>query len=197
MSTGNSITGFSIGLTTRLSAEMDLLRMISFPARNKQKTSEDEFDMLSFHLTISIDNDIAGYCRLTPGPNSVFHTWTNGLSELPNTTNSIDAGRLLIAPRYRGYNLLPLLLVEICIHCHLLGFKQINGTYIPGHSVIERAIKAAGFNDCGKPLIEHETGGISLEVQPVTCLITDERIHWWIDRKNTLLMVLYKQLYAT
>jgi predicted GNAT family N-acyltransferase len=175
----------SIEISRTVANEADLLRMFAFPGENYKITSEDNFDCNSLHITICIDKSIVAYARLTPGPNSVFHSWTQGKCSLPNDNESIDLGRMLVNGKFRGLGLLNLLLIESCLQSYLLGFKKINGTHIPEEIHMARCLHRVGFTNCGDTVVEHESGGISVLVQPVTCEITSDIVSLWLI-KNVL-----------
>ena len=175
--------GFGVELTSVLSNEADLSRIHAFPGDNYKVTSIDSFDARSFHMTIKFDNSIAAYARLTPGPNAVFHEWTQGQSSLPNEIFTIDLGRVLVNPRFQGLGLSKWIMIECSLFASTIGFKVINGTYMPEHDLMKVSLHSIGFKDCGPTIIEQESGGISVLVQPVTCNIDDDIISYWTMKR--------------
>lgn len=131
-------TRVSLEISHTLSNAADFLRIDSFPGPNYKTTSKDEFDDHSYHMSLCIDDSIAAYSRLTPGPNAVFNTWTHGKSELPNDTLSIDLGRVFVNTDYKGLGLFNYILLQSCLISYYIGFEKINGTYIPEEKFVKR-----------------------------------------------------------
>jgi predicted GNAT family N-acyltransferase len=190
----NKYYELSYRLTKDLSSEVDLLRMLAFPGKNYSITSKDKFDDTCLHVSIELNGDTAAYARLTSGPNSVFYTWTNGKSSLPNDKDTIDLGRVLVNPKYRGLGLFNWILIEACILSKKLGYAKINGTYIPTQDHIKKSIHSLGFCDCGDTVNEFESGGISVLVQPVSCNITTDIFHSWITKKHDIEINFHKKI---
>ena len=51
-------------------------------------------------IAVRIDNRIAAYGRLTPGPDSVFEKWTRGKASIPTGRHVMDLGRCLASPDF-------------------------------------------------------------------------------------------------
>jgi len=85
------------------------------------------YDDFSFHIQFTIDNKIAGYTRLTPCPyNYMELNKPDGLS-LPNDSFTLEMGRTIVMPEFRGMRLLNLILLVGLEICENLGYKLVIG----------------------------------------------------------------------
>jgi hypothetical protein len=58
---------------------------------------------------------------------------------------------------------------------------------------MKKSVHNLGFYDCGEPLAEFESGGITVFVQPVCCNITKDLLESWLQRKHELETSFYKK----
>ncbi len=158
-------------------SEIDKLRQNAFPSVKPVDTSYDEFDGRSKHIVIKIDNVIAAYGRLTPGPNAVFENWTHGKAEIPTGEDVVDLGRCLVNSRFNGLGLLTLVFLAGVNYAKENGFKYVVGSVIP-HEKVGPKLYKLGFLNCGNPVYEDEPNESNILVQPLACNV-EQNHHLW------------------
>ena len=176
--------------TTNFDEEMDRLRMESFPGVYKRSTSLEEFDSRSWFPLIYIDNELAAYGRLTPGPSSVFEVWTQGKAEIPTGTDVVDLGRCMVSPKFRGHDLFQVVCLEAFLVASKLGYRQIVGAVIPGRRVAA-VLYGLGFRNSGVAVEAIEPNKTVL-IQPLVISISGNVEHW-IDLKMQILSEIRKK----
>jgi hypothetical protein len=129
---------------------LDALRKQCFPGPYRE-SSRDEFDQRSTHAIINIDGELSAAGRLTPGPNAVFESWTNGHAEIPTGPRVIDLGRCMVSANFRGLDLFRLICLqgfEIAVQRR---FTYVVGAVIPGRRAAD-VLLALGFQPSGAPV---------------------------------------------
>jgi hypothetical protein len=165
------VTAVSEGLTE----EMDRLRCLCFPEPDGSASSRDEFDSRSLHVVTMVEGDLAAYGRLTPGPKSVFETWTHGKAIIPTGPNIVDLGRCLVAPQYRGLDLMMLVCLEALLLSARIGYDVVVGSVVPGRRTTEM-LKLIGFENSGSAVQcfkEKPTGPYCIQPLVAHCTQTD------------------------
>lgn len=157
-----------ITIENQFTEELDALRTRCFPGKDQTENSYDPFDDKSYFVVLRTNHELVGYGRLTPGPNSVFYTWSKGKAPLPNSNNSIDLGRCMIAPKYRGFELLKPLCLAGIMFSQLKKFHHVNGASIPNRGLVNM-LEEIGFAKSGSPVKELEPNGNEVVIQPLTC----------------------------
>jgi hypothetical protein len=184
-------TEIAVHISRTLPQEADQLRMQAFPGNYPDGSTADQFDHRSMHVYITIAGHIAAYIRMTPGPDAVFRSWTKGTSALPNDDRTMDIGRILVSPRYQGWGLAKLVMLESLLHTSAWGLDKINGTYEPENELMKTLVGKLGFSDCGEQLWETESGEVSVWVQPTTCAISPELVALWQKERSNA----YRRIY--
>lgn len=132
-----------------------------------------------------VESDLAAYARLTPGPMAVFETWTRGKASIPTGPNIIDLGRCLVAPQFRGLDLMMLVCLEALLISSRIGYDVVVGSVIPGRRTAEM-LKFIGFENSGSPVQsfkEKPTGPYLIQPLVAHCNQTD---HWATVRQELL-----------
>jgi predicted GNAT family N-acyltransferase len=152
----------------RFSSNLGDLRELCFPGDNAKGSYEDEFDKKSAYLVIMRENELVAYGRLTPGPNSVFYTWSKGKIEMPNSKSSIDLGRCMVNPQYRGMDLLRVICILSLLYAKQKGYRYVNGTSRPGRGLMNM-LEEIGYVKSGCIVNSYEPNGAVIQLQPFTC----------------------------
>jgi hypothetical protein len=127
---------------------MELLRRdyseLSWPG----KTSEDEFDARSVHITVSVDGELAGMVRLTRRPLSVLSTWTIGAPNFPEGSDTLEATRGVVARKWRGMDLYKLMMAEVTFYADRVGASRIIAAIEPDFP-LRPFLRSIGYQDWG------------------------------------------------
>jgi hypothetical protein len=181
----NEYTNLKISLANELTEEMDRLRSVCFPSRSLA-SSRDVFDSKSYYPVIEVRGELAAFGRLTPGPQSVFETWTHGKAQIPTGPDVIDLGRCMVAPKFRQLDLITLLCVEGFLIGAEKNFRAVVGAVKPGRKLANR-LYAIGFKDSGPAVRDFEPNGDSVIIQPVVAIIEPAQIIFWNTLKTKFL----------
>jgi predicted GNAT family N-acyltransferase len=114
--------------------------------------SADEFDPVSSHVVVSVDGELAGMVRLTRRPPSVLAAWAVGEIHLPGGRNAVEAGRSVVARRWRGMGLYKLLMSEATCLCHRLDAPQVVAGVELGFP-LRAFLERIGFRCVGEPIL--------------------------------------------
>ena len=87
----------------------------------------ETFDANSFHLQFTIDGQLAGYPRLTPCPNNYMELNKPAGLELPHDAYTLEMGRTIVLPAFRGTRLLNLVLPVGLDLCQRMGYRRVIG----------------------------------------------------------------------
>lgn len=160
---------FEISIEDKHCSEMgELLSMCYGKGKFLPDTVVDDFDTRSQFIVVRLQEKLVAYGRLTPGPDSVFYSWTRATAELPNSSVSIDLGRCMVNPEYRGYDLLRV----ICLLGFLIakedGFHFINGASVPGRGLI-LLLEEIGYSQIGSQVTLFDPLGMQVVLQFFTC----------------------------
>jgi GNAT superfamily N-acetyltransferase len=98
--------------------EMERLRREFSDQEWPNGTSEDEFDAVSSHVVASVDGEPAGMVRLTRRPASFLTAWAVGEVHLPGGPDAVEAGRAVVARKWRGLGIYKLLMSEATCLCY-------------------------------------------------------------------------------
>lgn len=175
--------------------ELDRLRCLCFPEPDGNESSRDEFDSRSLHVVAMVEGDLAAYGRLTSGPKSVFETWTRGEASIPTGRNVVDLGRCLVAPQYRGLDLMMLVCLEALLLSARIGYDVVVGSVVPGRRTAEM-LKLIGFENSGPPVQcfkEKPTGPYCIQPLIAHCKQTD---HWFKLRQELVLNLATKNYFV-
>lgn len=173
--------------------QMDRLRCLCFPEPDGLASSHDEFDSRSLHVVAMVENDLAAYGRLTPGPRSVFETWTRGKASIPTGPNVVDLGRCLVAPQYRGLDLMMLVCLEALLLSSKIGYDVVVGSVVPGRRAAEM-LNLVGFENSGpavQSFKEKPTGPYLIQPLVAHC----SQIDYWSKLRQELILKLATRNY--
>ena len=171
-----------------LTEEVDRLRLLCFPEPDGNESSRDEFDSRSLHVVAMVEGELAAYGRLTPGPKSVFETWTRGKASIPTGPKVVDLGRCLVAPQYRGLELMMLVCLEALLLSARIGYDVVVGSVVPGRRTAEM-LKLIGFENSGPAVQcfkEKPTGPYCIQPLVVHCKQKD----LWSELRQELILKL-------
>jgi len=135
---------------------------------------KDEFDDRSHFIVIRQFGELVGYGRLTPGPNSVFYTWTNGKGEIPNSEQSIDLGRCMLYPKFRGHDFLRVICIVGFVIAKKLRYEYINGASLPGRGLIS-LLEEIGYEKSGNIVNLYDPLGAIVPIQLFTCNLNSNK----------------------
>lgn len=165
--------------------EMDILRKECFPGTDPEASSYDDFDGISKHAVIEDENGIImAYGRLTPNPDGVFVTWSGRPELLPNIETSIDFGRIMVNPKFRGRHLAELLILECLKWAFANGYKHSIGAVYPNSSM-KIIVYDFGFETVSDPIPFYQSNGISRFTQLVVCDL-EKSNNKWVKREIEL-----------
>lgn len=157
--------------------EMSSLNKECYPqVVNSDGSEKDEFDDISYFIVIREIEKIIAYGRLTPGPNSVFHKWSKGLCEIPNSASSIDLGRCMVHPDYRGYDFLKVICIAGFLYAKEIGYTYINGAARPGRGLINM-LEQIGYKQCGHITDAHFPDGSIVPLHLFTANLTTNEVN--------------------
>src|SRR5262249_29910406 len=131
-----------------------------------------------------IADQLAASGRLTPGPSSVFETWTQGRANIPTGASIVDLGRCMVSPDFRGIGLFRLLLLEAFLLAEKLGYSEIVGAVIAGRRTAE-VLYGLGFRNCGVA-VESVEPNKTLLIQPLVVSVSGN-VENWLDLKRQAL----------
>ncbi|MBL0941232.1 MAG: hypothetical protein IBJ00_00650 [Alphaproteobacteria bacterium] len=159
--------------------EMDQLRVQCFPTYKNKSTSRDQFDERSKHIVVFVNNIIAAYGRLTPGPNAVFESWTQGRAQIPTGEDIIDLGRCCVSPLYRGTLLYETIILRGFQYAEDNKFKYVAGGYEVERYLGVRLLKL-GFEHSGEAVYAGGSAdGIGKTlIQPIVFKIKPYQYDW-------------------
>jgi predicted GNAT family N-acyltransferase len=155
--------------------------MECFPASYPTGSAKDDFDDRSTHVIVRVDEHLAAYGRLTPGPGAYFENVTRKLAIIPTGPNVVDFGRVMVAPARRGHDLFELILIEGMILAADMGFPAVVGSLRPDRR-FRPFIHDLGFADSGPALPFYFPNGVVDTHQPVVAHTNGKRDSW-ITRK--------------
>ena len=141
-----------LGHTWKFDAAMDCLRCEFSDGEWPDGTSKDEFDDVSSHVIATVDGEPAGMVRLTRRPPSVLAAWALGKVHLPGGRDAVEAGRGVVARKWRGMGLYKLLMSEATYLCHRWEVPQVVAGVeldFPLLGFLERI----GFRCVGRPIL--------------------------------------------
>ena len=90
-------------------------------------SAKEIYDEYSFHLCLFIDDNLAAYTRLTPCPNNYMNHTSKEKINLPNDENTLEMGRTIVLPKYRGIKLVSLILLIGLYISETIGYKVAIG----------------------------------------------------------------------
>lgn len=158
-------------------AEMNRLRCECFATQYQSGEARDEFDGRSTHVCVRVGGALAGYGRLTPGPDSWFEYRSRGPVAFPTGSDVVDFGRVMVAPGHRGHDLFELVLLDGLLWACDRGFPVVVGSSGTGRG-FRPFIHGLGFADAG-PAVELAVGRHHAELeQPVTAATAGRRPEW-------------------
>jgi hypothetical protein len=166
--------------THTFDSEMDRLRIRCFPEEGWGTSSQDAYDENSIHIACRADRSLAGYGRLTPGKYGYFRVKFGPCPALPCAVESIDFGRIVVAPAYRGHLAFELILLEGLLLASKLGFRYVIGSGRPERK-FHPLIGELGFEKVGDPVSVTNNAQACL-LQPVVAQ-TQGRSAVWYTRK--------------
>lgn len=137
----------------------------------------DPFHNRSSYIVITSNEEIAALGRITKGPDGFFFRATHGSNNFVNTSDSVDLGRCLVTPNYRGYIYYDLL---ICYSFHILNessHKYVNGTSLVGKRMVDRLL-SYGFSKQGKPIPFKDANGNCRLIQAFTSDLEATKTVW-------------------
>lgn len=143
----------------------------------------DEFDNRSQHVGIWLGSAVIATGRMTPGPQSVFETWSRGEADIPTGPNVVDISRITVRPDMRRLGLSAFVLLE-CLRRSMDGrFEFVVGATVP-HGPIFNLLRRAGFADAGKVVELCESQGQRVEVQPMVAVPCPALANLWSDMQE-------------
>lgn len=158
-------------------AEMNRLRCECFAGQYPSGDAKDRFDDRSVHVITCVDGRLAGYGRLTPGPDSWFEFLSGGVAGLPVGPDVVDFGRVAVAPTFRGHDHFELILLEGLLWACDEGFRVVVGSSRPNRK-FRSFLHELGFSDCG-PVLSFTVGDGWVEPdQPVVAVTAANRPRW-------------------
>jgi len=160
-----------VSRTSDFSDEMDRLRSVCFPGSDPSRSSRDEFDSRSIYVVNEVQGKLAAYGRLTPGPRSVFETWSQGVAQIPTGPNVADLGRCMVAPEHRGLDLITLVCLDGLLLAAEMGFDYVVGAVVPGRK-LAAMLYEIGFRDSGPIVQSYEENGAVFTLQPLVAACT-------------------------
>jgi predicted GNAT family N-acyltransferase len=171
--------------TKTFDAEMNRLRCECFAGTYPSGDAKDDFDDRSIHVVTRVDGRLAGYGRLTPGPDSWFEFLSNGRAVIPTGADVVDFGRVMVAPAHRGHDQFELVLVEGLLWACDRGFNVVVGSSRPERR-FRPFIHELGFADAGAP-VQFEIGEGWTELGQLVTVCTDQNRQGWAARKRRVL----------
>jgi enoyl-CoA hydratase len=131
--------------------EMERLRREYTDATWVNETTQDDFDSLSKHITISANAELVGMVRLTKRPYSVLAAWGVGREQLPGGSDTAEITRAVVARRWRGMGLYKLLMAEATRYCEQSGVALVVGV-IELDFPLRDFLRSIGFSYVGSPI---------------------------------------------
>src|SRR5690348_11729361 len=132
--------------------EILALRTLGYSTRHYNiehiDTMADEFDDRSEHVTLWAGSEPVATARLTPGPRSVFGTWSHGKADIPTGPHVVDVSRVAVRPDMRKLGLSSFVLLECLRIAADRQFQFIVGASIPGGALFN-LMKRVGFTEAG------------------------------------------------
>lgn len=140
-------------LSGQLTREASFLRDQSF-STDPNRSIADRFDAKAKHILIEIDSQLAGYARLSGGPNGYFEALIDPPVPFPTGPHIADGSRVTVSPHWRGVDLSSLLLIELLLWAYTFEYRYLVGSVKTGRRTLE-LVHGLGFVNCGEPVIQH------------------------------------------
>lgn len=134
----------------RFTAAMDELRRAEWLGGQAGEAS-DEFDPISYHLSVSIDRILVGLVRTTRAAPSVLQAWSDGRSPLPHGPTVAEITRGVVAASARGLGVYSLAMLETVLRLRALGVTSAAAAVEP-EFVGRRFLSGLGFVAVGAPI---------------------------------------------
>jgi len=144
------------------------------------RTMADEFDDRSEHVCIWSASLPLAAARLTPGPRSVFETWSQGKAAIPTGSSVVDISRVAVRPEVRRLGLSTIVLLESLCRASERGFQFIVGATTPKGALAE-LLGRLGFDEAGGVVELVESQGQRVSVQPMVLAPTERVVRAWRD----------------
>ncbi|MFT3947836.1 MAG: hypothetical protein QM763_12780 [Agriterribacter sp.] len=146
-------------------------------AFGSKHSNSDPFNLYSEYIVVYCNDDIAAIGRLTKCPNGVFHSWTGGSTNFSNTADTLDLGRCLVTPNYRGGLFYDLLITYCFKYAFENGFKFINGSTVINRKMVDRLLQY-GFVKSGNPIKAIEPDENEYELQAYVADLEKSQGQW-------------------
>jgi predicted GNAT family N-acyltransferase len=167
--------------------EILALRTLGYSTRqyNVQniETMADEFDDRSEHVTLWAASEPVATARLTPGPRSVFETWSQGRGAAPTGPHVVDISRVAVRPDMRRRGLSALVVLECLRRAAEKECQFIVGASVPGGALVA-LMKRAGFTDTGAVVELVESQGQRVDVQLMVATPTPSLARVWCEMRD-------------
>lgn len=111
----------------------------------------DEFDALSYHLSVAIEGTLVGLIRTTPASPSVLQAWSEGRAPLPHGPTVAEITRGVVAASARGLGIYSLGMLETVLRLSALHMTCATAAVEPDF-VGRRFLSGLGFRPVGAPV---------------------------------------------
>jgi predicted GNAT family N-acyltransferase len=143
----------------------------------------DEFDDRSEHVTIWSASMPLATARLTPGPRSVFETWSLRQADIPTGSHVVDVSRVAVRPDMRKLGLSSFVVLECLRLAVERQFQFIVGASTPGGALFN-LLKRTGFTEAGNVVELLESQGQRLDVQLMVATPSPRLVSAWCEMQE-------------
>jgi hypothetical protein len=169
----------------RFTTAMDGLRRAEWLA-GRPGESTDEFDTLSYHLTVALEDAPVGLVRTTVGPPSVLQAWSGGRAPVPHGPAVAELTRGVVAASARQLGVYSLAMLETLLRLRALGVTVAVGAVEPDF-VGRHFLADVGFQKVGAPIAFDDRPRRGTIAQCLSLAIDEERETSWSAKRWALL----------
>jgi hypothetical protein len=156
--------------------------------------SHDEFDPISWHLTLSIEGELVAAVRTTVGPPSALQSWSEGRAPVPHGAGVAEITRGVVASSVRGLGLYSLTMLETVLRVRALGATSATAAIEP-HFVGRRFLTGLGFVPKGDPVVFDDRPRRGTLVQCLALVVEPGAEGAWKASRETLVQRLTERGY--
>ncbi len=131
-------------------ADSDRMRQLCFPGPYPGGSSRDPYDARSTHISVTVDDILAGSARLIPQPTDYYRDTYQGRIDIPDSPEVTYLGRVMVSPDYRGHDIFELLLAEALLLAADMGYATVFGGARPSRRFLP-LLEELGFEPYGTP----------------------------------------------
>lgn len=167
----------TIESASELFAEMEALRRSMFLHPGATISTKDEFDKISKHLIVRVDQSLAGMVRFTPNPPCVNAIWSQGSALSPGLPHCVTFNRMCVTTQWKKLGLQRPLFVYALGIAWSQGYRWGMGAVEP-NLPFRNFLKKAGFVHEGMPVVFSEPIGVQVLVQPLKLDMALNQLNW-------------------